>query len=117
MRILVVDDERPCLEELVYMLSKQENVEITGVFTSPLEALQRSAALSPDVAILDLSMPRMGGAELAKKMLALDPDLKVVFVTAYLKELQKLWDSPAIGSLLKPVSEAKLREVLHRLYL
>ena len=34
-RILVVDDEKPSLDEIVYMLSKQENVEIAGAFTSP----------------------------------------------------------------------------------
>ena len=112
MRILVVDDERPCLNELVYMLSKQENVEISGAFTSPLEALEVSGNLKPDAAFLDLSMPHMGGAELAKELLAHNPGLKVVFVTAYAKELAGLRDNPAIGSLLKPISEVKLREVI-----
>lgn len=50
MRILVVDDERPCLKELVYMLSKQENIEIAGEFTNPLEALEAWEGLKPDAA-------------------------------------------------------------------
>lgn len=115
MRILVVDDERPCLDELVYMLSKQENIEIAGAFTSPLEALEASADLQPDAAFLDLSIPHMGGAELARKLVAQSPGLKIVFVTAYGKELANLSDSPAFGSILKPVIEAKLRQVLQRL--
>lgn len=114
MRVLVVDDEKPCLDELVYMLSKQENVEIVGVFTSPLEALEASGGLNPDVAFLDLSMPRLNGAKLAKRMLVHSPGLKVVFVTAYAKELAKLKDNPASGSLLKPVSKAKLQKLLRR---
>lgn len=115
LRILVVDDEKPSLDELVYMLSKQENVKIAGAFTSPLEALEVSADLKSDAVFLDLSMPHMNGAELAKGMLARSPDLKVVFVTAYSKELAKLRDNPALGSLLKPVGEARLRELLRRL--
>ena len=112
MRVLVGDDERPCLDELVFLLSKQENVEIAGAFTSPLEALEASVGLKPDVAFLDLSMPHLNGAELAREMLVHILGLKVVFVTAYAKELAKLGDNLAIGSLLKPVSEARLRELL-----
>ena len=115
MRIMVVDDERPCLDELVYMLSKQENIEILGSFASPLDALEASADLKPDAAFLDLSMPHMDGAELAKELLVRSPSLKIVFVTAYAKELQKLRDNQAAGSILKPVSEAKLRELLRRI--
>jgi len=115
MRILVVDDEKPCLDELVYLLSKQGNVIVAGAFTDSLEALEASMDLKPDAAFLDLSMPHMSGAELAKKMLAENPGLKVVFVTAYAKELAKLKDNPAIGSLLKPVSTIRLQELLRRL--
>lgn len=115
LRVLVVDDERPCLDELVYMLSKQENVEIAGAFTSPLKALEALAHLKPDTAFLDLSMPHMNGAELVEKMLAQMPDLKIVFVTAYGKELAKLREISVVGSLLKPMSEAKLRELLRQI--
>ncbi len=112
MRVLVVDDERPCLDELAYLLSKQHGMEIAGVFTSPSKALEALADLKPDAAFLDLSMPHMNGAELAKKMIAQMPDIKIVFATAYGKELQKLSDSPAAGSILKPVCEAKLKDLL-----
>ena len=115
MRILVVDDEHPCLDELVYLLSKQENVEIVGAFTGSLEALKASEDLKPDAAFLDLSMPHMGGAELAGKMVALTPSTKIVFVTAYARELRRLRDNPSVGSILKPLSEARLREMLRLL--
>lgn len=112
MRVLVVDDEKPCLNELCYLLSKQESVEIAGAFTSPEKALEASMKLKPDAAFLDLSMPHVNGMELARDMLAHIPGLKIVFVTAYSKELTKLSDNPAVGSILKPISEAKLCEVM-----
>lgn len=115
MRILVVDDEKPCLDELVYLLSKQDNVIIAGMFTDSLEALEASTDLKPDAAFLDLSMPHISGAELAEKMLAENSGLKIVFVTAYAKELARLKGNPAIGSLLKPVSAIRLQEMLRRL--
>lgn len=74
-----------------------------------------SVGLNPDVAFLDLLMPRMDGATLARKLLARSPGLKIVFVTAYAKELQRLKDSPAADSLLKPVSESRLQELLLRI--
>jgi len=115
LRVLVVDDEKPCLDELVYMLSGQENVEIAGAFTSPQEALRTSAALNPEVAFLDLIMPNLKGVELATKLLELNPALKIVFVTAYGKELARIRNSPAVCCLLKPVSRLKLQEFLQRL--
>jgi two-component SAPR family response regulator len=108
----VVDDEEHCLEELIYLLSREQNVEIVGAFTNPLEALTASAALKPDVAFLDLSMPHLGGAELARKMQACCPDLKVVFITSYAKELEKIKAAPSNGSILKPVSKPKLYNLL-----
>ncbi len=115
MRILVVDDEKPCLDELVYLLSTQENVEIVGAFTSPLEALEASGDLKPDIAFLDLVMPHLNGTELAKELQIRSPNLKMVIVTAYRKELAKLSDNPSIASLLKPVSDTRLRGLLRHL--
>lgn len=115
LRVLVVDDEKPCLDELVYLLSKQENVEIAGAFTSSTDVLEAFSDLKADAAFLDLSMPHMSGTELAGKILAQSPDLKIVFVTVYAKELAKLRNSPAFGSLLKPVSEARLQKLLRHL--
>lgn len=109
MRVLVADDEKPCLDELIYLLKKQKNAEVVGAFTRPAAALAAAKELQPEVAFLDLVMPHLGGVELAREMLALVPGLKIVFVTAYAKELAKLKDNPAVGSILKPVSEIKLR--------
>nr|WP_303740650.1 response regulator [Lutispora saccharofermentans] len=115
MRVLVVDDEKPCLDELVYILSGQENIEIVGAFTSPREALQASATLNPGVAFIDLIMPNLNGAKLATELLERNPALKIVFVTAYRKELARIRNSPAVFSLLKPISRLKLQEFLRRL--
>jgi len=112
---MVVDDEPFCLDDMVYLLSRFEDVEIAGACTKPLEALETAPAIRPDVLFLDYSMPTMNGAELAKKLLAFLPCVCIVFVTAYAKEVAGISGLPVFASLLKPLHENKLAEVLDRL--
>ena len=112
MRAMIVDDEAPALGELIYLLSRYGAVEIAGAFTASASAVQ---SIRPDVFFLDLSMPRMNGAELAQKILAQIPTARIVFVTAFAKELEGVKGIPAFGSLLKPVNSAKLDELIERL--
>jgi two-component system LytT family response regulator/two-component system response regulator LytT len=112
---MIVDDEKPCLEDLSFLLSHCDGIEISGAFTHPEEALAAVKALRPDVLFLDLKMPKLSGAELARKALALLPDLRLVFVTAYTKELENVRGLPVFGSLLKPVGNTKLNELMDRL--
>jgi len=115
MRAMIVDDEALALNELIYLLSRYGTVEIAGAFTASASALEAAQSLRPDVFFLDLSMPRMSGAELAKYILAQIPTARIVFVTAYAKELESVKGIPAYGILLKPVSGAKLDELMDRL--
>lgn len=112
MRVIVVDDEKPCLDEMVYLLSEQKGMDIVGAYTNPADALETLTELQPDAAFVDLLMPRLNGVELAAHMHALRPALKIMFVTAYAKEIAKIGLKQAAGSLLKPVSRAKLQELL-----
>jgi two-component SAPR family response regulator len=116
MRVMIVDDEQPCLDDMVYLLSRYEGVEIAGSFTKPFEALEAAPVLKPDTLFLDLMMPKLGGAELAKKILALLPEVRLVFVTAYAKELETVRSLPVFGWLLKPVGSVKLSELMYRLW-
>ncbi len=115
MRVMIVDDEQLCLDDTVYMLSRHDDVEIVGAFTKPLEALEAASALRPDALFFDLSMPQLNGAELAKKVLVQFPAAKLVFVTAFAKELAEVKDVPIFASLLKPLDDERLMEVLIRL--
>jgi two-component SAPR family response regulator len=112
LRVILVDDEQPSLDELTYLLSRQADVEIAGVYLNPLEALEAVSQSPPDAMFLDLYMPRLSGVELALKVRELSADICIIFVTAYARELAGIRDMPAAGSLLKPVSEAKLSVLL-----
>lgn len=115
MRAMIVDDEPLCLNDMIYLLSRSGTVEIAGAFTEPASALEAALKIRPDVFFLDLVMPRMSGAELAKQILAQIPAARIVFVTAFAKELESVKGIPAFGSLYKPVSGDMLGELLSRL--
>lgn len=115
MRVMVVDDEKPCVEELVYMISRFDGIEIAGALTNPFDAFREAARLKPDAVFLDICMPGLNGVDLAREIISNDAAIQIVFVTAYAKEFAKAEDFPASGNLLKPVSRHKLAEVLVRL--
>ncbi len=115
MRAMIVDDEPLCLNDMIYLLSRSGTVEIAGAFTEPTSALEAAPKIRPDVFLIDLTMPRINGAELAERILAQIPAARIVFVTAFAKELESVKGIPAFASLLKPVSGQMLDELLNRL--
>jgi two-component system, LytTR family, response regulator len=115
MRVMLVDDERPCLDELEYLLAQHGDITITGTYTNPLEALEAVKHSASDTAFLDISMPYMSGTELAEALLKITPGMHIVFVTAYSKLLAGAKGMPSNGSILKPVSGQIVDEVLKRL--
>jgi len=67
-RVLIVDDADTVRTMLRLMLSSVDEIEIIGEATNGLEAVEMTAALKPDVLILDVSMPVMTGLEAMEEM-------------------------------------------------
>jgi two-component system, NarL family, response regulator DegU len=66
-RILIVDDHRIFRDGLVSMLKDDPKIQIAGSASNGTEALQLTEILKPDVVVLDLSMPGLGGLEFLKR--------------------------------------------------
>ncbi len=115
MRVMIVDDERPCLEELEYLLGKHPGIVLEGMYTNPLEALAAVEQSMPDAVFLDIVMPRLNGIELAKRIHSLDKNVKLVFVTAHTGLLAEVKSTLPFECLLKPVSSVKLKTTLEQL--
>ncbi|GAB4013727.1 LytR/AlgR family response regulator transcription factor [Nocardioides ultimimeridianus] len=115
MRVLVVDDERPALDELVYLLSGDERVDsVTGcnVATDAVAEL-RSAAY--DAVFLDVAMPGLSGLDLAAVIGRAPTPPAIVFVTAHAEHAVDAFDLHAVDYLLKPVRTERLREAVRRI--
>lgn len=115
MRVMIVDDEQPCIDELVFLFARHPDVSVSGTYTNPVKALVAAEASNPDVIFIDVSMPYMNGIELADQLQKIDNDIQMVFVTAhsrFLGEIKKIY--PMLW-VLKPVSEARLDAIVERL--
>lgn len=108
MKAVLIDDELPCLTELAFLLRKYPDIEVTGLFSSAAEALDKMECLRPDAVFLDIDMPRMNGLELALRIQALCAGVVVVFVTAYPQYALDAFKVYPLDYLLKPVKEARL---------
>lgn len=111
-KCLIVDDELPARNELLYILSKIDGVEVVGEASHGVEALELNRELKPDIMFLDIQMPQINGIDVAKKLMQENHKPIIIFVTAYDQFAIEAFDVNAVDYLLKPISEEKLEKRL-----
>jgi DNA-binding NarL/FixJ family response regulator len=82
-RILIVEDEASVRHAVRTFLDLQPHLEVCGEGVNGLEALEKAAALHPDLIVLDLSMPSMNGVEAASLLRARMPLIPVIIYTMF----------------------------------
>ncbi|MFH1740368.1 MAG: response regulator transcription factor [bacterium] len=86
-RILLVDDNKQMREELRGLLERESDVEAVCEAASGETAVETALALSPDLILMDISMPDLNGIEATKRILAKSPDQRIV-VLSLLKDIR-----------------------------
>lgn len=81
--LIVVDDQASVREALAVMLDLAEDVDVVATATNGEEAVAVVAEHRPDVVLMDLHMPVMGGVEATGRIRALDPEVSVVVLTTF----------------------------------
>ena len=112
MRVLIVDDERPARDKLRRLLEQEPDISAIGEARDGVDALEQLPAFAPDLLLLDIQMPEVGGLEVAASLPV--PAPLVVFVTAYDDYAIRAFDANAIDYLLKPYDRQRLRRALDR---
>lgn len=114
LRALVVDDEQPVLDELVWLLSRDDRIDDVTTARTGTEALRVLEAGAVDVVFLDIAMPGLSGIEIARLLGRFRIPPRIVFVTAHENHAVDAFELGAVDYLLKPIREDRLRESVRR---
>lgn len=114
LRVLVVDDEAPAREELVYLLRRDPRVGEVRAAHSADHALKLLGEQRVDVVFCDIKMPGLDGVELARVVGRFADRPQIVFVTAYDDHAVDAFDLQATDYVMKPVRAARLAEAVRR---
>ncbi len=116
MRVLLVDDH-PLFREGLISLLRTHDIDVVGEASSGTEALELTRCLRPDVVLMDLDMPEMGGLEATRLIKAEMPDVKVVILTVSEtdEDLFEAIRGGAHGYLVKSTSSSEFFDLLEAL--
>ena len=113
-RVLLVDDQALFREALAVLLEVRAEIEVVGEAADGAAALERSAALLPDVVLMDLHMPVLDGIAATRRLRVEQPGVRVLALTTFDddEDVFAALRAGAVGYLLKDVTSDRLVEAL-----
>ena len=115
-KILLVDDQNIMLDGLESLLKDDSDFQVVGRANNGAQAITQTESLSPDVVLMDISMPEMDGIEATRalKEKRKTRDVKILVLSMYaLKDfVDELMEAGASGYVLKNTTREELREAL-----
>lgn len=117
-RILIVDDHALVREGIRSLLALVADIEIVGEAADGREAIEKTGQLMPDIVLMDLAMPVMGGLEATRRIHKQYPTTKVVGLTQYddSEYVVPLIEAGARGFITKMSSSTELSSAIHAIY-
>jgi DNA-binding NarL/FixJ family response regulator len=117
-RVLSVDDHPLLRQGIAALVGAQSDMVMVGQAATGREGLEQFRAQKPDVTLLDLRLPDMGGVEVLQAILSESPDARVVMLTTFEGdvEIQRSLQAGARGYLLKTMPPAELVEAIRQVH-
>jgi len=116
-RVLIVDDHPVVRVGLRTMLESQDDIAVVGMAASARDALVEVQAVCPDVVLMDLRMPEMGGIEAIVELRHVSPNVRILVLTNYQEDeyIRKSFHAGAMGYLLKSTPQEEIVEAVRTL--
>jgi NarL family two-component system response regulator YdfI len=118
-RLLIVDDHTVVRQGLSLLFGTVDDIEVVGTAADGVLALSQVDALTPDVVLMDIGMPRLDGIEATRRIVTADPDARVVILTGDTDQakIQQAVEAGAFGCLLKDADPEALFTAVRTAYL
>lgn len=102
-RVLVADDHHLVRTSIVHLLNAEKDINVVGEAADGEEAIAQTRRLNPDVVVMDIRMPGIGGLEATRKIRRLTSDIRILVLTAFIEEAfaQRLLEAGAHGFISK----------------
>lgn len=115
-RVLVVDDHRLVRAGIRRILDEAPHVEVVGEADSGEAALAQVREHRPQVVLMDVNMPGIGGLEATRKLLRINPELKIVALTVHGAEPypSRLLEAGAVGYVTKGCDEGEILDAIRK---
>ncbi|MFF1624782.1 response regulator transcription factor [Streptomyces sp. NPDC058272] len=113
-RVLIADDQQMVRQGFTVLLNTKPDIEVVGQAVDGLDAVAKVAELAPDVVLMDIRMPELGGIEATRRITEETPHIKVLVLTTFDLD-EYVYDAlraGASGFLLKDASADQLAEAV-----
>ncbi len=110
-RVLIVDDHAVVREGQRALIATEPGMELVGEGADGIEAIQLTKSLKPDVVLIDLLMPRMGGIEAIQKIKAENSKVNILVLTSFAED-EKVFSAIKAGALGYLLKDATPQELL-----
>lgn len=109
-RILLAEDHETVRSGIRLLIENQNDMQVVGEASDGLAAVQMAQEIVPDIAVLDVSMPRLNGLKATKKIRQCCPDIKILTLTRHTDDgyLQQLIQAGSNGYVLKQSAPTEL---------
>lgn len=117
-RVLIADDQALIREGLQMLLGLSPGIEVVGVATDGNEAVDLAGWKAPDVALMDLRMPRCDGVEATRRITRDHPSIRVVVLTTYADDesIFSALEAGAMGYLTKDAGASEIQEAIRTVH-
>lgn len=115
-KTIVLDDEWYNLEEVCGLAEKTGFMTVVGKYMNPLKALEEAPSLHPQAALIDIEMPELDGLAFAERLLAIQPEIMIAFITSWNQYAVQAFELNALDYVMKPIKEERFQKLAEKIH-